>query len=298
MNSRHMHKSSQQISRELHAAIQSLYRLAPAAVIVGGLLFVDLALVAMQADSLMFNVVLVMVLVVALLIYRATSNYGEAALALAAGLLSTFAVQWDAGKFVAFVGAWVAFSGIALLMGSTRLAARVQAIHIQAAGAIGNPADAADIRKVAEQLEQVARGHPRGGLGPVEKAEVLRIFAYRRVPLEAMPGALGAVDTLSLATHTPAPAVAKFIADVFRLFDAARVKDLGQSIDTVLASIRESRVPPEDFFGAFERCRYLALRRPARLDTFFRELRVGLESGIPPERLADHLEEQLGSPGV
>jgi len=291
-------KSFNQVLRELRSVISSLYALAPFAVIVGVLIITGLVAVALQAGPLMVGFVLLIVLAVAILVYTTTQNYGEAALALAAGLLSIYSVEWSTGKFVGFVGAWVGFSAVAFLISSIRVASRIESIYIHAAIALADPSDSEVIARTEKALRQIADHHPTRSLGPVEKAEVLRLFAFRRIPMSVMTDGLSAVEILSVVTNTEPLTVAKFVADVARAFEGTRVEDLQGSLHLLTTTIRDCAVPPTDFFRGFESSRHLILSRQMPPAVFFYEVKRALEAGIISERVGDYLEGRFKNPSV
>src|SRR3954452_21337842 len=108
-------QSFAQMIRSLGAVIRSAYGLAPAAVVVMILVTAIVVVATIWSTPLMMTVVLLVVLGIALLLYLNTWNYGEAALALAAGLLTVYSVTWTPKKFIAFIVVWLTFSAIALL---------------------------------------------------------------------------------------------------------------------------------------------------------------------------------------
>ena len=57
---------------------------------------------------------IILVLATSLGIFIKTGNYGEAALALVAGLLTIYSVEWTTGRWLAFVSVWITFTMIAL----------------------------------------------------------------------------------------------------------------------------------------------------------------------------------------
>lgn len=70
----------------------------------------------------------------------------------------------------------------------------------------------------SEALEAVSREAQNVGLGPIETAEVLREFAFRKIPLDRMVGALEMCGQLSSLWEIDHRTMAVFVADLYRMF--------------------------------------------------------------------------------
>ena len=139
--------------KALRNTIVAANQLAPGCAFVGLLITAAVVYVSIQYLQLMMAVVVLLVLFASILIYYSTRNYGEATLALAAGLLTAFTVTWTPGSFAAFVFAWVGLSLIALLISSVGIAAEVDELYSDAAIALA-PSRHDEIR---EQLKVIGK---------------------------------------------------------------------------------------------------------------------------------------------
>ncbi|MEP7010806.1 MAG: hypothetical protein ABJC13_10820 [Acidobacteriota bacterium] len=293
MRKSEIHRSSKQVLKGFGSVVKALYGLAPAVVVVGALLAVGVVAVAAQAGPLMVAVILVIVLMVAVLVYGTTQNYGEAALALAAGLLSVYSVDWTIPRFIGFVGVWFTFSAVALLISSVRIATEVESIYVQGAIALGDPSDAESIKQAERVLRAVGKRNQRGDLNPVERAQILRLFAFRRIPVEVMDAGLSAVATLSIATHTEPLIAAKFITDVTRAIEDVQAEDLAASLALLVGTIRDCGAAPEEFFRAFESSRHLLLARILPIAELLSQVKIALEAGVHCEAVGSYLRDGL-----
>jgi hypothetical protein len=208
---------------------------------------------------LMMTVVLFVVLGIAILLYLNTWNYGEAALALAAGLLTVYSVTWTPKKFIAFIVVWLTFSAIALLTSSVRIASQLETIYIGAAAAVAGHSDSEAIKTTARQLRVIADNYKGYLIGSKEKAEAIRVFAFRRLTVEAFGSALGAVDTLSTALQLDAAAVANLVCDITKAFETTEAADLPEFLETFISAMQNTAAPPSDFIVGFESSRHLLL---------------------------------------
>lgn len=284
-------KSFYEVTRSFNAAIASAYQLAPCGVVVAAALMVAVTWIALLSAKLMVGTVLLVVLVVAVIVYATTTNYGEAALALVAGLLTVFSVTWTTQRFIAFMVAWCGFSFAALIIASIRIASRSESIYRQAALAYADKPE--DSMVIEKQLIEIGGTSEAEGLGPIERAHAIRLFCFRKLPLEAQPAALKGVAMLSVITQIDSNAIASFVTDVFKAFNFAGSGMYDRIIDIVYLHLRQSAVPPQDFIKGFENSRRLLLGNEVAPLKYFRSLQDALELGIPPEQIVDHLGPKL-----
>lgn len=140
--------------RELKSTIQALNKLVPCLVLVAAFLAAAVIAVSLLSVQLMMGVTILVVLLVSIVVYSQTNNYGEAALALVAGLLTAFTVDWTAGRFIAFVVSWVGLSLFSLLVSSVKLAAENEEIYSDAARSIC-PSRPSEVQKQLEEIGKV-----------------------------------------------------------------------------------------------------------------------------------------------
>jgi hypothetical protein len=284
-------KSFYEVWRTFIALIQSLYKLAPCFVIVMTLLIGAVTWVALFSSKLMLGTVLLVVFGVAVIVYVSTKNYGEAALALVAGLLTAYSVPWNGKRFISFIAIWSGFSFLALLISSVRLAGKRESIYRQASLAMTEVGMSTSL--IEKDLERIGKTAMDVPLGPVERAEVIRVFAFRRLPLNVMGAGLRAVGMLSIITEVESLVVARFVADAYKIFNIG-TKEEGEAVLEILhQTIRLSAVPPSDFMTAFEHSRRLVLTRSIDAVTYFAELRVALDGGVAPENMGEYLASRL-----
>lgn len=172
--------SLKDLVNSLISMIKALYNLAPAAILVGLILASLLIWVSLQFAEIMMGIIIIIVLGVSLFIYGKTNDYGEASLALVAGLLTAFTVEWTQYLFVLFTVTWVGFSAFAALLQSVKLAAEAEDIYRQAAISI----DSTRTKEIEKQLREITKTNTLRTLGPIEEARVMLILAFHKLPLE------------------------------------------------------------------------------------------------------------------
>jgi hypothetical protein len=284
-------RSLGEMFRALWVVVRSAYSLAPAAVIVMILVAVIVVAATIWSTPLMMTVVLLIVLGIALLLYLSTWNYGEAALALAAGLLTVYSVTWTPKKFIAFVVVWLTFSAVALLASSFRVASQIETIYVGAAAAVAGHADANAIKITARELRRIADSYKGYLIGNKEKAEALRVFAFRQISIQVFAPGLAAVDTLSTALQLDVVSIANLVCDILRAFAATEAVDLSESLEAFIATLQSTAASPSDFITGFESSRHLLLGGQLRPGAYFSALQGSLEAGIAPARVGYYLEK-------
>lgn len=270
-----------QVYKSLIDVLKTSYKLAPCLVMVLTMVIAGVTAIAVLSTKLMVAVVLLVVLAATVIVYATTGQFGEATLALVAGLLTAYSVTWTPNRFIAFIGVWSAFCSIALMIASVKIAAKSESIYRQAAIAYTESEEKQP--EVEKRLHQIGDDRAIQGIGPIVRAETLLLFSYRKIPLEVMPVALKAVAMLSVITQIDSKIMAVFVADVFKVFDFVEPLLQGKIIDIVYHTLQRSAVPPADFIRGFENSRHLVLSRSVGPMEFFDALKKALETGAAPE---------------
>ena len=130
-------------------------------------------------------------------------------------------------------------------------------------------------------------------LGPIERAEVIRVLAFRRMPVDLIEPCLHAVETLSVITKCDIKSIAIFLADFFLSFSPENNVEAQRFVDILYGVIKDAPVPPEDFFVAFAGSRRLLLSDRIQPIDFLKQLRDCLASGIAPSDVCDELRSRL-----
>lgn len=291
MSEKPVRKSFRQLLSSLRGTLQAGYKLVPSFIIIATLLSTGVVYVTLKSTKLMVGVVLLVVLAVAIIVYASTSKYGEAALALVAGLLTAYSVTWTPSRFIAFIAVWLTFSFFALIISSVRIAAQQEDIYRQASLALAD--NVAESPVIEAQLKQIGQHSTYATLGPIQRAEAIRLFVFRRIPLEFIGSALNAVETLSVITDIDHKTISAFVADIYKVFDSV-LPDIHQGVtDHIYLILRRSAVPPIDFIRAFGYSRWVVLSRILGPLEYFEQLKEALESGVAPETVGDYFRNKF-----
>lgn len=271
--------------RALRNTLSGANQLVSGCVLVALLLATAITYVAFRFADIMMGIIVLLVLFSSLLIYSSSRNYGEAALALVAGLLTAFTVEWTAGRFAVFLFSWVALTAAVLLLSSVRLAAEVEEINSEAALTI----DSARHKQLMAELSEIEKRAKTEMLSPKERAETIRLFAFRKLPIQSMQYGLEAVEMLSTVTNVDPVAVASFVADIYKMFESEPGPLYKNLLDEVYRNIREARVSPSEFIAAFRDSRRIALSGELPPQEYLSRLRSALDRGVPPSEVYESL---------
>jgi hypothetical protein len=272
-----LRRSSLDTFRAFWAVLRSANSLVPGAVLVGSLLALAAVILISKSTEWRTAGTVVVVLFVSTVVFIRRNSFGEAAIALVAGLFPALSITWTTGLFIAFCTAWITLAGIALLISSVRLAAEFESIFTAAAV----PLRSAGVLEPAKELRRIAESYT-GLMGPVEKAQTLRVLAYRGLPITAMADALRDVDQLSAILEIDRPAAAGLVADVHRM-----ASELPQGyLDAILTAVRQSGSSPAQFVAAFNQSRHIALSGTVKVQDFFGDLGQKLGSGLSPDQIS------------
>jgi len=277
----------------LRSAIAAAYKLAPAAVIVALLLSAIAIWIAVQWTPLMLSSAALLVVVVSLGIFAARGDFGESILSLVGGLLAVFAIDWTVGYYIAFMASWLGFSFFAILIASLKIASKAEDIYRMAALRIAEEGE--DHEPIESRLRSIGESRSLKMLGPIERAEIIRVLAFRKVPIDLFEPCLKAVEILSTITKCDNQSISIFVSDFILSFKPDTSGEATRLVDTLYDVIRDVPVPPEEFFRAFARSRRLLISQVHPPIEFLNALRRCLTSGYAADEIHDELLTRFAS---
>lgn len=127
------HDTLNESLRALRNLISAAYNLAPAVVITGLLLAAIVFVASLFFVEIKMGSIILLIIIVSIIVYAISKNYGEATVALMAGLLAAFTVEWTWNKYVVFMMALLGFMFFVLLIESIRVAAKNESLYREAA---------------------------------------------------------------------------------------------------------------------------------------------------------------------
>jgi hypothetical protein len=256
--------------------VRSMNAIVPGIAAMVVLLSVGVIAISILSLTVIVGVLVLIATTVAIVVYVQRRNFAEAAVALAAGLYAALAINWTGGKFIASAAAWLSLTLFVMLFNSVRLAATEESIYTEASNA------QREAENLQINLQEIGRRRSRGTLGPIEKAEVIRLFAYKGMPGRSIPRGLDMVEVYSTILRQDHTTVASFVVDLARIHGDRFSTEHEQVRDEVYRYFKQSYSTPSEFLTAFARTRSKALSSDWSPSQYFDRLSQALRDGVDP----------------
>lgn len=166
--------------KALKSTISAAYKLAPAVVIIGFIVTGILITISLLFVQILMGTIILLIFLTSLIVYAASKNYGEAALALLAGLLAAFTVDWTWNRYIVFIITVLSFLSFIILTSSIKLAADNESLYRDAALYI----DITRSTEIEKQLSEISKSISNNGLGPKDRADAIKMMAFRKYQLK------------------------------------------------------------------------------------------------------------------
>lgn len=276
--------------KDLQNTLDAAYQLAPAVVVIGIILAATVAYISLIFIEILQGFIVVLIIIISILVYYKSNNYGEAALALMAGLLAAFTVDWTQNKLIVIMTAVLGFLFFILLIGSIKLAAKSESIYLDAAIYI----DVNRAKEISKQLKKISDSIPTKRLGPIDKAEAIRIMAFRKISIDSMNYMLKMIEIISAMADMDAKFATLFLISLSRIFDIAPGPSFESKMDEIVNFYRESPISHEEFAKSFMNSKHFVIFGKVDQSRYRLLLREGLENGVAPEEICDFIQEKIG----
>jgi len=250
-----MLKTINESFKALRNLISSAYSLAPAVVITGLLLAAIVFVTSLFFVEIKMGSIILLIIIISIIVYALSKNYGEATVALMAGLLAAFTVEWTWNKYVVFMMALLGFLFFVLLIGSIRIAATNESLYREAALYVS----VSNYKEVEKQLVKISKSIPDKLLGPVERADAIKIMAFRKIPTESMQYMLAIIQTFVGITRLDAKTITQFLVDLTRVLNLEIGPNLRKKIDDIFELYRDAPVSDEEFIAAFSNTKHFVI---------------------------------------
>ncbi len=165
----------------LISLLKTLYNGMPLLMVSFTFLMIFLAEKIGSNTTFQIGMLTVVIFLSSITVYFKFKNYGEAVLSLSAGLFMVYTVTWTKPLFISFIVVWVMFTIVIFLTTSIRLSSTIQSIYMEATFAIKHSQSPG--KECERQLQAISDGLKDCIIGPVERAEIIKIFAYRKIPM-------------------------------------------------------------------------------------------------------------------
>jgi len=280
-----MLKTINESFKALRNLISSAYSLAPAVVITGLLLAAIVFVTSLFFVEIKMGSIILLIIIISIIVYALSKNYGEATVALMAGLLAAFTVEWTWNKYVVFMMALLGFLFFVLLIGSIRIAATNESLYREAALYVS----VSNYKEVEKQLVKISKSIPDKLLGPVERADAIKIMAFRKIPTESMQYMLAIIQTFVGITRLDAKTITQFLVDLTRVLNLEIGPNLRKKIDDIFELYRDAPVSDEEFIAAFSNTKHFVISGQIDADDYLSLLISGLKKGLSPVEMDDSI---------
>jgi len=284
-------KSLGELLRAVGNTIKSLYRLAPAVTVALIVVWIFLVAVVAATPDRATAAVVVIVLIVSIVIYGKTKNYAEAAFALVLGLFTAFTIDWTPYRFALFAAAYLGFTTLILLISSVALASKLEDILRQASIFT----DLQHCENVEKQLREIVRKSYSGAMGPIEKAECIRLLAFKKFPVNLMSHALKIIEQLFVITKIGYEDITLFFYDLYKMGMMEDPSSFQVNVDKIFSFIKELPVTPEEFFESFRKTRKFVLTGKTSLDQYLQILESAIRDGLTPKEIVALMESEFSA---
>jgi predicted membrane protein len=283
-----MVKSSNTLNESLKALrnlFLAAYNLAPAVVITGLLLAGIVFAASLFFVKIKMGSIILLIIAISIIVYAISKNYGEATVSLMAGLLAAFTVEWTWNNYFIFMLALIGFLFFVLLIESLRIASTNESLYREAALYVS----VSRYQEIEKQLIKISKSIPDKLLGPVEKADAIKIMAFRKVPIESMQYMLAVIQTFVGFTRLDVKTITLFLVDLTRTLNIEQGPNLGSKVDNILSLYRDAPVSDEEFILAFSNTKHFVVSGQIGPDEYLSRLISNLKNGLSPVEIDDSI---------
>ncbi|WP_461459463.1 hypothetical protein [Methanothrix sp.] len=134
----------------------------------------------------------------------------------------------------------------------------------------------------------------RGSLhGPVEKADAIKIMAFRKIPIDSMQYVLEIIQIFVGITRLDAKTITLFLVDLTRVLNIEPGPELRIKIDNIFELYRDAPVSDEEFIEAFSNTKHFAVSGQIGPDEYLSLLISGLKTGRSPVEMNDSILDHI-----
>ena len=268
--------------------VNSIYLEAPELVVVGIFLGTIIISITLLSSTLMTGSLVLLVFFTAILIFIQKESFPDATLSLVGGLLTVLRTEWTINLYIIFCVVWVGFALMVFLISSIKLAGRQENILKSAAGALSKSSNS-DIDTLEKELNGLVKLSESKMLSPIQRAEVIQLLIFRKAPQKMLPQLLNSVEMLFTITKVDINLITTSLVDIFKMAKIESEQESTVLLDHLWTIIKETPVPPQEFFEAFVASRRLLLQETVSPIEFLNKLSEYLEIGVTPKDMYNEI---------
>ncbi len=226
-----------------------------------------------------------LVLMIALIIYVKSKTFADTALAFILGLFTVFTVSWDHEKVLLFGGLFCAFMLFVFLISSIRIAAEKESVLTQAASYY----DVDQHKQVYKRLENIVDTSSHGTqLDVKQRADIVRLFCFRKVLLDEMAEYLRLTNIVFTITDVTPEDCAEFVISVKRLASNEPGFDMTMSI---INTLLELPFKPSESLSLLRRIGHVIPRREFSIQELLDEVKRLCSENLGSDEVIERLRQ-------
>lgn len=236
--------------KALVSAIKSLYKAMPLLMGTFTIIMFCILRIFCLNSTLQMILLTFVIFISSMAVYFKSKNYGEAVLALSAGLFTVYTVNWNYNLVVGFVVVWGAFTIIVMLVTTVKMTAQLEDIYLDAVYAIKTKNE--DNKTVEKKLRGIANSLQKTTLGPIEKAEIIRNFAFKKLSISDMEVGLKWVSVFYVLIRIDYLVLADFVIVVIKQTRSHQnVISIDRIFDYIYEGMRSAAASPTEYIDVF-----------------------------------------------
>jgi hypothetical protein len=268
-------QSSINALKSLKSTFQAAYNLVPALIISAIFLTFGVVTVIIKFGLYMAFSLLIMILV-SIIVYLKTRDYGEAALSLVVGMLTVFTVNWNTTKLIILASSWVGFSLISVVISSINIASKSESLYIYNASFMSYYSKHTS-DELYDLLQEEAKKANISTFGPIEIAEIIQILVYKKVKLEDIKEALEKINILTNIIQVPSDQTTNFYVDFCEMFDIPIGNVSDTFLDYIYNTFRDVPVSPKEFIDYFNKSKRIVFMNSVDSYEYIDSLKKGID---------------------
>lgn len=229
-----------------------------------------------------------LIFVVSVGIYAKNKSISETMLTFMIGVLTVFTIDWEEADFRLFMFFYLVFNLMIFVIGSINLAVKKDNILIQAANSLCNEFNYDEIHRRLNKIFD--RSTPNNQLAPIERAEVIRFLAFRRIDIDDMLKALSSIEIIKTVWEIDlSKACGVFYTLYVFSYNHFPHKNASKNTIELFNKILTIALPPEQFFELFLKTKKKIISGEMDFETYIKKIKELAINGMDSCEIIEEL---------
>lgn len=279
MSDKSIHKNLYEVLRAFSNVVADLFRKFPFFffIIIGSIFLV--IQIVLKSSFWVIAILCLLVTLLSLVIYSKNDNFGETSLTFILGLFTVFSIGWEPEKAYLFSFFFLGFITFVFLISSIKIAAKKESILTQAASYYNMN----NFKHFYKELCKIADPSTQYGQLPIiKRAEVVRYFSFRKIPLNDIRALLEMTEQLSTISSIDYLKSAELL---HTLYVTLNYSDQLWKYNILLFLNNLSSLPcsPSEFFRIFDLTKKHMILKKIQQDEYLELIIENTKLGLTPE---------------